>query len=239
MLALLFDVAMGFSAPGISSGLAEWASRVPPASNPEYLVAMGLLDKDTTKQLFVSAAKVGGQLLKQNATVLAGETDVDAFLRSLQKDTHAAFEAVSDGLYARSAAEVGVVASAFDSSVANPDTYGAEISKLVSMYKSEVQAIGSTYASGEFGFTQVENLYLVRNGSYRRLAILTYRPGILGTPLGSRYDFQTWISKEMTPLALNKNKKPQVIDISEVKDVGPDEVAKDPQAPADVANTGS
>ncbi len=202
MMALVLDVAMGFATPVLSRWIVKWADRIPvEASTATYRVAMASLDNDRVKAMLTGATKVAGQELKSHSMQLAGETDVDRFISSLETHAGVSFAAVMKGLLTKNAAEVGVVTAAFDPAVVNRDTYTVEIKRLTDMFQREVEPIG--YKSA---WDQSDNLapevVRVKDGASQRLALVTFHPGLFGW--GDRYYLDSWIEPDVAELAVQK-----------------------------------
>ena len=207
MMALVLDVAMGFVTPGLSKWIVGIVDHIPvQSSTAAYRVAFGALaamDGDRLKALLTGATRVASQTLKSHSMQLAGETDVDKFVGSLETHAQEAFEMIIDSLPGKSAVEVGVVTAAFHSSVANHDVYREDIKRLTDMFEREVLPIGDapfTY-SGSGGFAP--QAVWVQDGTSRRLAIVTYQPGFLGI-WGNKYFLSRWVDPEMKDLVIKK-----------------------------------
>jgi hypothetical protein len=206
MMAMVFEIATGLLAPGLAKGLAGLANTIPVgASATTYRAAMAALNTDVTKELFKSAAKVGGQIMKTNAVALAGETDTDAFVRGLERVTQQAFQAISDNLGEKTPAEVGVIAAMFDSSVANVDVYRAEIKRVVDKFKHEVEWIGWQQDQYEGGYLGPVELAYIDEGGAKRLGLVRYQ----STIFGGDYWFWGWVSDEMKDVALQRARAKQ------------------------------
>jgi hypothetical protein len=206
MMAMVFEIATGLLAPGLAKGLAGLANTIPVgASATTYRAAMAALNTDVTKELFKSAAKAGGQIMKTNAVALAGETDTDAFVRSLERVTQQAFQAISDNLGEKTPAEVGVIAAMFDSSVANVDVYRAEIKRVVDKFKHEVEWIGWQQDQCEGGYIGPIELAYIDDGGAKRLGLVRYQ----STIFGGDYWFWGWVSDEMKDVALQRARAKQ------------------------------
>jgi hypothetical protein len=203
LMAMVLDIAMGFAAPGLGRAISGWATRLPQSTTLAYRTAMATLTNDNVKAMFTGLTKVAGQELKMHSTQLAGETNVDAFISTLETVTHTAFQKVGDDLGGQDAAHVGVVAAMFDSRVANKDVYRAEIKRLTDMFERQVDPIGEKSA-----FDQSTNsppfAVWVRATGGNRLALVEYQPGFFGSSWGSHYWLLQWISPEMQQLALAK-----------------------------------
>jgi Domain of unknown function (DUF4157) len=201
MMALILDITMGFAAPGLARSLAGWANRLPVgATTLEYRVALAALDTEKVKTMFVSVTKTAGLALKSNSMALAGETETDAFLNDLETRTHIAFQAIGDDLGNQDAAHVGVVAATFDASVANKNAYRAEIKQLTDAFERQVAPIGEAVMFTE---NMPDEVVWVKDGGARKLALVEYKPGLLGL-WGNRYWLHQWISPQMQALALAK-----------------------------------
>jgi hypothetical protein len=98
------------------------------------------------------------------------------------------------------AVEVGVVAAAFHSSVANKDVYRKDIKHLCDLYQRDVSPIGEVPFMSE-GFPPEATW--IEDGSSKRLAITTYMPGWLGV-WGNKYLLDSWVEPQMQPLAIEK-----------------------------------
>jgi hypothetical protein len=201
MMALVLDVAMGFATPGLSKWIVGIANRIPvESSTAAYRVALAALDGDRLKAALTGATKVASQTLKSHSMQLAGETDVDKFVGTLETYTQQAFQMVIDSLPGKNAVEVGVVAAAFDASVANHDVYRQDIKRLTDMYEREVSPIGEVPFMSQ-GFAP--QAVWVQDGTSRRLAIVTYQPGFLGI-WGNKYFLSRWVDPEMKDLVIKK-----------------------------------
>jgi hypothetical protein len=228
MMALVLDIAMGFATPGLAKWVVGFANRIPvEASTTAYRVAMAALDGDRAKAVLGGMTKVANQSLKANAMVLAGETDVDAFVGGLETQTQMAFDLIIESLPSRSAAEVGIITAAFHSSITNHDNYRREIKGLCDLYERDVSPIGelpmmvgSGYGTAQFA----PEAAWVRDGSSRKLAIVTYQPGLLGI-WGNKYFLNSWVDPQMQKLAIAKQTgrygRVDEIDVSELRVIKP------------------
>ncbi len=201
MMALVLDVAMGFVTPGLSRWIVGFANRIPvQSSTAAYRVALAALDGDRVKAVLTTMTKGASQSLKSHSLALAGETDLDKFVGTLQTHTHEAFQMIIDSLPTMNAVEVGVVTAAFDSSVANHDVYVQDILRLTDMYQREVSPIGEVPFMSE---AMPSEAVWVKDGASQRLAIVTYHPGLLGI-WGNAYWLDSWVDPEMASLVVDK-----------------------------------
>jgi hypothetical protein len=229
MMALVLDIAMGFATPGLAKWVVGFANRIPvEASTTAYRIAMAALDGDRAKAVLGGMTKVANQTLKANAMALAGETDVDAFVGALETNTQMAFDSIIESLPSKSAAEVGIITAAFHSSITNHDTYRREIKGLCDVYQRDVSPIGElpTFRGGpeDHSIQFAPEATWVRDGGSRKLAIVTYQPGLLGI-WGNKYFLNSWVDPQMQKLALAKQigkyGRVDEIDVSELRVVKP------------------
>jgi hypothetical protein len=207
LMALVLDVAMGFATPGLSRWVVGFANRIPvDSSTIAYRAAMAALDGDRVKAVLTGATRTAGYLLKSHSMELAGETDADKFIGDLETDTQEAFQTLIDSLPGLDAVHVGTLIAAFDFSVANRNVYRRDIKRLTDMFEREVAPIGTTPLTlSEAGpATLSPEAVWVKDGAAKRLALVRYRPGFLGTTWGSSYDLDSWVHPEMEKLVLKK-----------------------------------
>ena len=207
MAALFVDVAMGFLTPGLTRGIAAAVNRIPAqASNLTYKLALAAQDADFMKALFGGATKVGNQMLKSNATALFGEGETEVFLRNLEVQAQASFQAVSDNLSTLSDDALGATCAGYDAGVTNASTYASAVSDLVAKFKSQVEPIGDSkmMAGGGMWVTNQDKAFWVVDGPSRRLAML--HASTNGYQPAPKYSFKTWVSPEMQEMAIARTK---------------------------------
>jgi Domain of unknown function (DUF4157) len=227
MMAMVLDVAMGFATPGLSRWIVGFANRIPAASSTlEYRVAMAALNEDRVKAVLTVATKTASQTLKSHSTELAGVTEVDRFVGKLEVCAQEACQIIIDSVPGMTeAVEVGVVAAAFDVSIANHEVYRQDIKRLTDMYEREVSPIGGAPPMGggnaePMGRTMPQEAVWVQDGASKRLAIVNYQyMGRFGW--GDFYMLASWVDPEMKDLVIQKQTdkggKLKTIDKSELR----------------------
>jgi hypothetical protein len=179
------------------------------ASNASYRVAIAALNTDTTKAVFTGATKAANQFLKSNSTTLFGETETDHFIKSLESLFHRGADEIDKSLPSLTDAELGVVCSMYDPSVADVDAFRAEIHALVTRFRREVL---KKEDQPEFQFSQVhthskyqQHAWVDLGGGRKRLALLVYdKLDVTMQPTKETWSFFTWISPDMEPMVLSK-----------------------------------
>jgi hypothetical protein len=205
MLALLVDVSMGFLVPGLARGIAKLANAIPvEASSAMYRIALAALNQDQVKTSFTAVTKVGVQMIKRNAALLFGESETDAFITQLDKQTQLAFQTISENLSSVSDRELGVTCAMYDANVANVDTYREEVNKLVLYFKVVIEPI----KKGEATLVEPPNrAYWVERPTGKRLAILgpIYEPLAFAFQVAKdKYQFVRWVHPSFVDMAIKR-----------------------------------
>ena len=207
MAALVVDVFMGLLAPGVGRAIAGLAGNLPiRASTVAYRAAVAALDESRNSRIFSAAWKFGNSALKSHLSAVYGEGDVDLFVAGLRTGLAEQLQAMRGRLDVMGDDELVVLAAAYDTSVANEQTYLEKVVQLTRQYRTDVQAIGYRAPIGSTGYpdyafgTTTSAAWLRHNGR-RRLALISVESNVAMTR-GPR--FVRWVSEEMTDYALAK-----------------------------------
>jgi hypothetical protein len=179
----------------MSRGIAHLAEELPAnASNFRYKVALQAMKEEQTTKLLETGVKFGKEFLKGEASSLAGEDEMDAFLGSLEDKFNLTADKIDQGLPNLSDEALGVTAAAYDPTVAGREQFRAAVKDLVTKYQKQVKPIGTTeycWMNKESNFSLY---YVVSPNGSKRLALL------------ENFDLKTWISPELRETAIEKFK---------------------------------
>lgn len=205
MVGVLAEITMGFLAPGLARGIAKLADGIPvDASNMSYRVAIAMLNQEQVKTSFTAATKFGHQKLKDNAKLLFGEGETDAFIRDLEVETQIAYIAVASTVYRMSDRELGVICALFDPEVANNRTYVESVNRMVNYFQVVVEPI----RKGEGSLVAPSNrAYWVEGSSGKRLAILgrQWEPhAIFPQPSKDKFIFGRWVHPAFQTIVIKR-----------------------------------
>jgi hypothetical protein len=207
-ISILADVAMGFLAPALAQNLIALARSTSGVSWLAEYLATRQIDRDIAKQLFVGATKVGGQVVKQHAVVLAGETDTDAFIDGLKRQFSLAADQLDGALPLLTDDELVFVCAGYDPGFASLDVYRGAIRDKVNEFRAQVQPIGEGTSFGAKGvhLDFHKRATWIDDGATRRLAIVEKRQAS-GNERALRYVRYDWVADDMQELAIRRTQQ--------------------------------
>jgi hypothetical protein len=205
MIALVFDIATGFLAPGVGKFLGHAVERAgEKLENKAFKAALKFMSEERLKTVFESAVKVGSNVMKDKYAALSGETDADAFMTQTIVQFQLGIDTIRDNLRGMTDEELIVIVAAYDRSVANLNTYRAAVHELLEKFDKQVHPIGE---SASFDMEVVERsanyAYYIVTSLGPRLALVHVREPDYSEGT-TDYTFRTWISKEMAGPAFAK-----------------------------------
>ncbi len=218
LFCLFVDIGLGFMLPGLSKALGNLIGRIPLTLSDEArrimeAAAINLSNQDLAKALIQSATKVGTKQIKDNATALFGDSEVDAFIRALQVQFHGAFQVSIEELKQHSTTTLVALCASFYASVTNLNTYITAVHDLVRRFEKEVEPIHAdkqvTYAGN--GVSEVHDRVTAywlfdKNNPAQGSYLGTVREGNVTVGFTSLKSarFLSWVSPDMKAMALAK-----------------------------------
>jgi len=201
--ALLLDLGMVFLTPILVGKLASLANNIP-VSSPKviYVAAIKALDTSFTKSVLSASTKAGKEILKKNATVLFGETEIDTFIIGLRGSYTKSFKEIIKTL-PNDPIELGLIYLAFDN--VDEEFFVSNFQAEIYNFQKYVQPIGTTSSPpiGSPSYNYQKKLYWVEmpSDSPPKLGLIKESPW----HALCHYLWVEWVPNEYKDLAIAKH----------------------------------
>jgi hypothetical protein len=141
----IFQMAIGLAFPPIGKAISELANELPPnASNLAYRAALALADENKSEEALRKAYEFGkSQFESAEAKREISKEEADKkFLDKIASTYNQGIDQLEKKLSSLTDEELGLVYIAYDPNRLTPEHYTAQVERLLSEYRTEVEEIG-------------------------------------------------------------------------------------------------